>query len=326
MIEFGISFILLLIVLLVYFKIADQYNIIDKPNQRSSHSAITIRGGGIIFGLSVVLFQVWAMMAGEPIDWFLLGGIVLVSTVSFIDDILTIKPLPRFLAHLLSVLLLFQSLQLFNTWSWWVLAIALVFSIGWINTFNFMDGINGITVLYALSVVIPIYFLTDVDGGDGAVPSEFYASIIAGLLVFGIFNVRKKAKSFAGDVGSVAMALILAYVILNGIKQGWGWSAIVMVGVYGIDSVGTILQRIKRRENIFEAHRSHLYQYMANELKMPHVIVSAIYAVVQAVINMVWLFLEPQYRSLYAIVILGSLAILYFPIKKKLKTKAVTLF
>lgn len=320
MIQFAVfcgSLVVLIFVFLAYMRIAEYYNIIDKPNQRSSHTSITIRGGGIIFGISVVLFQVWALMVGDPIDWYLLAGIVLVSTVSFIDDILTIKPLPRFLAHFVSVLLLFQSLQLFNTWSWWVLAIALVFSIGWINTFNFMDGINGITVLYALSVVVPIFLLSEAGKGESAVSSEFYTSVIAGLSVFGFFNVRKKAKAFAGDVGSVAMALIVAYIILNGMVLGWGWSAIVMVSVYGIDSVGTILQRLKRKENIFEAHRTHLYQYLANEAKWPHVHVSVLYASIQAVINIGWFLVNPQLRDGYSIVILGLLAILYFPLKKK---------
>lgn len=307
----------LFVIINVYFFIAKKYTIIDKPNQRSSHSAVTIRGGGIIFGISVVLFELWTLIAGEPIDWFLLGGIVLVSTMSFIDDILTIKPLPRFFAHLVSVLLLFQSLHLFNIWSWWVLAITLVFCIGWINTFNFMDGINGITVLYALSVVMPIFLLSNIGNGESAVPSEFYTSVIAGLLVFGFFNVRKKAKAFAGDVGSVAMALIIAYVLLNGMKYGWGWSSIVMMSVYGIDSVGTILQRLKRRENIFEAHRTHLYQYMANEAKMPHVLVSTIYAVLQVAINVGWFLVNPQFKDVYSTVILVLLAISYFPIKRK---------
>lgn len=322
MIELIVNLVVLSLSILLYFRVADKYNIIDKPNQRSSHSSITIRGGGVIFSLSIILFSLWQWYINQPVDGFLLTGIVLVSVVSFIDDILTIKPLPRFLAHLTSVLLLLQSIGLYGEWSWYVLALVIVCTIGWINTFNFMDGINGITVLYALSILVPIYLYQLHNEGNTYLPEHFFTSVIAGLLVFGFFNVRKKAKSFAGDVGSVSMALIIAYVLLLYMANDWGWSAVVMVSIYGIDSVGTILQRLKRKENIFEAHRTHLYQYMANECKIPHVRVSLIYGLLQLAINAGWLYTESSARVTYTIVVLLLLAILYFPIKKKVLVEA----
>lgn len=177
---------------LLYFKIADRYNIIDKPNSRSSHSTITLRGGGIIFPIAICI----AFFLGS-VSWELTLAVLIVAVVSFIDDIKPLSQLPRFASHVIAVGLVFYDLNLFVE-SLWLLPIVFVLLIGWVNAFNFMDGINGITVLYALTAIISFSFLpTQV--------SSLPLLITMGLscVAFGIFNVRKKAKTFAGDVGSM---------------------------------------------------------------------------------------------------------------------------
>ena len=142
----------------------------------------------------------------------------------------------------------------------------LLFTIGWINAFNFMDGINGITVLYSLSILVVSYYLnTQIYFMQTSL--LLYTGI--GLVVFGFYNVRKIAKSFAGDVGSVSIAFILAYIVINLIIYTKNWQYILIVSVYGIDTIVTLVQRLIRKENIFKAHRSHLYQYLANEKNIP---------------------------------------------------------
>ena len=302
---FLIALVLVLLELL-YFKIADRYNIIDKPNSRSSHSSVTLRGGGILFPLALVI----AFVLGYA-SWPLTLAVVLVAVVSFVDDIRPLSQLPRFASHTIAFLLVAYELQLFAE-PWWTVAIGFVLLIGWINAFNFMDGINGITVLYALVAIVSFSFL------------EFHKSslpllITMGLsgLVFGLFNVRTKAKTFAGDVGSISMALFLGYFMIETILISGQLGYILFFSVYGIDAIITILVRLRKKENIFEAHRSHLYQYLANEWGYSHVLIAVLYAVLQLGINGLVLYLDQQgvLSIAVALVILSGLTLVYLGIR-----------
>ncbi len=265
--------------MLLYFRLADHYNIIDKPNERSSHSGIIIRGGGVIFQVAVLLYFVFF---GYGYPWFVLG-VVLISVISFLDDIYTLSTKPRLAVHLFSVaLLLYQEGIFSEPFYWWIIGFILI--IGWINAFNFMDGINGITAFYSLAVLIPMAYINTQNGF--AEPALIYTTIIAAA-VLAFFNARKKARTFAGDVGSVSLAFIIAFLMVKLIHGTGHWEYIVLLGVYGVDAILTIVHRLSKRENIFKPHRSHLYQYMANERKMPHVVVSAIYGVLQLLVSFV---------------------------------------
>lgn len=266
---------------LLYFKIADRYNIIDKPNSRSSHTSITLRGGGIIFPIAITI----AFLLGYT-TWALTLAVVLVAAVSFIDDIKPLHQLPRFGSHIIAFLLVAYDLNLFQE-ALWILPLVLVLLIGWMNAFNFMDGINGITVLYALTAIVSFSFLF-IHG------SSLPLLITMGLscMVFGFFNVRRKAKTFAGDVGSISMALFLGYFMIKTIIDSGQLGYILFFSVYGIDAIITIMNRLIKKENIFEAHRSHLYQYLANEMGCSHILVAFIYAGIQLLINGLIIYLD----------------------------------
>jgi len=272
--EYLILFILFTIVEIIYFKIADKFNIIDKPNHRSSHTAITLRGGGIIFPIAVLT----AFFLGH-VSIYVTVAVILVAIISFIDDIYPLPTLPRFLSHFVATLLLLYDLNLFGL-EFWIISIIIVFIIGWINAFNFMDGVNGITVLYALGSIITFAYLYQ--GQE-----QFYLLVTVGVscLVFGFFNIGKKAKTFAGDVGSISMAVFLAYFMMQLIFKKEQIGYLLFFSVYGIDAIVTILYRIKNKENILQPHRSHLYQYLANELKWSHTTVALSYSTVQLIIN-----------------------------------------
>jgi UDP-N-acetylmuramyl pentapeptide phosphotransferase/UDP-N-acetylglucosamine-1-phosphate transferase len=296
----------LLIAELAYFRIADRYNIIDKPNERSSHTSITLRGGGIIFPFSVLAYFVFT---GDYI-WFTLG-LLAISTISFLDDILTLSGKVRILVHLLAVSLLFYQAELFAFhWAWVVVSYVLV--IGTINAYNFMDGINGITGLYSLSVLVPLYLLNDY---HGFVQQDFIIYTILGVVVFLIFNFRQKAKCFAGDVGSVSMAFIVLFLITKLIIVTEDYKYILLLAVYGVDSVLTIAHRILLKENIFEAHRRHLYQYLSNEIKLPHLLVSTIYAFVQVIISGWVVYVCVDIVWWHPIAVLIFLGVLYIIVK-----------
>lgn len=278
-----VFFIVLLLAELFYFKIADRFNIIDKPNLRSSHTQITLRGGGILFPIAVLLG-----FGMGYVGWPLSLAVVLVAVVSFVDDIRPLSQLPRLLAHVLAIGLVLYDLEIVVV-GWWWLPVLAVLLIGWTNAFNFMDGINGITVLYALVTLVSFRFLPDL---EAAVPMLDLMGIAC--LVFAFFNLRKRAKTFAGDVGSVAMALFLGYYMVKLILSTQQIGYLLFFAVYGIDAVLTIVSRLRKKENILEAHRSHLYQYLANEKKLPHVGVAMGYAVVQLVVNYCTVYLIQQ--------------------------------
>jgi UDP-N-acetylmuramyl pentapeptide phosphotransferase/UDP-N-acetylglucosamine-1-phosphate transferase len=277
---------------LIYFKIADHYNIIDKPNNRSSHTSITLRGGGIIFPIAILT----ACLLGY-VSAAVTVAVILVAAVSFIDDIKPLSQLPRFASHAIAIALVFYDLNLFSQ-AIWILPIVFILLIGWVNAFNFMDGINGITVLYAFVAIASFSFL---EINQESLPLLITMGLSC--CAFGIFNVRKKAKTFAGDVGSISMALFLGYFMIKTILVSGQVGYILFLSVYGIDAVITIFTRIKKKENILQPHRSHLYQYLANELGYSHILVSFMYAFVQLLINVGLIYLDSKGSLTFPVVI-----------------------
>lgn len=300
----------LFVVEIAYFKVADKYNIIDKPNERSSHSSITLRGGGVIFYFAALFYFIYS---GFQYPYFFLG-LSLITLISFLDDILTLSNKIRLSIHLLSVLLFFYQVDLFSFDWFWIFA-SLIVTVGTINAYNFMDGINGITVSYSIAVLallaITNHYIPFVD------PNLIYFSII-GAIVFGFFNFRYQAKCFAGDVGSVAMAFIIVFLIGSLIIQTQNPIFILFLFVYATDTIWTIIRRLFKKENIFEAHRSHLYQYLANENQSDKLIVSALYGIIQFLIGCLTLWGVMNFSMQYQIAlflffaVFGSLVYLYF--------------
>lgn len=275
------SICILLVLQVFYFKIADHYNIIDKPNHRSSHVNVTIRGGGIIFALALLLYPLYG---GLLYPWFLCG-LLIIGFISFIDDTRPLSSKLRILFHLGAVSLLFIQLGLFQL-PFYLILVAFIFVIGTINAINFMDGINGITGAFGLVTLGTLYYINTT---VLFTTQRFLLVAILAVLVFNFFNFRVKAKCFAGDVGSVSLAFIVVFFTLQLILKTQDLSYILLLLVYGLDTCTTIFFRLIRRENIAEAHRSHFYQFWANEKKVPHLTVSAIYGLIQLLINIVLL-------------------------------------
>lgn len=273
-----LTFLGLFLLEIFYFKVANIYNIIDKPNFRSSHNVVTIRGGGIIFPISAILFF---CISGFQYPWFI-AGLILLTLVSFIDDLVMLSNITRIIIHIISVFLLLVQLQLFDM-PIYVIFAAAFFIIGTMNAYNFMDGINGLTGLYSFITIGTLFYINHnvVD----FISDGLLINIAMALVVFNIFNFRKKAKCFAGDVGSMCIAFIILFVLLQLIIKTHDYNYLLFLLIYGLDAVITILLRLVRKENIFEAHRTHFYQFLANEKKLSHLFVSIIYAVIQLLVN-----------------------------------------
>jgi len=295
-----IILVLLFVAELFYFRVADKFNIIDKPNERSSHSRITLRGGGIIFyfgALAYFLSNHWEY------PWFMLA-LTLITFISFVDDVRSTSQGLRLVFHFTAMALMFYQWGLFSL-SWWWIIIALIICTGIINAYNFMDGINGITGGYSLVILGALAYINSEI--TTFVEPALINTVLCSVLVFCFFNFRKKAKCFAGDVGSVSIAFILLFLIGKLIIKTEDFSWIILLSVYGVDSVLTIIHRLMLHENIGLPHRKHMYQLMANELKIPHVGVSLIYMGAQALVILGYFcFVRYGYWYLLGIIVLLS--------------------
>ncbi len=295
-----IILVLLFVAELFYFRVADKCNIIDKPNERSSHSRITLRGGGIIFyfgALAYFLSNYWEY------QWFMLA-LTLITFISFVDDVRSTSQGLRLVFHFTAMALMFYQWGLFSL-SWWWIIIALIICTGIINAYNFMDGINGITGGYSLVILGALAYINSEI--TTFVEPALINTVLCAVLVFCFFNFRKKAKCFAGDVGSVSIAFILLFLIGKLIIKTEDFSWIILLSVYGVDSVLTIIHRLMLHENIGLPHRKHMYQLMANELKIPHVGVSLIYMGAQALVILGYFcFVRYGYWYLLGIIVLLS--------------------
>tara|TARA_R110001583_G_scaffold8896_2_gene41965 strand:- start:12875 stop:13846 length:972 start_codon:yes stop_codon:yes gene_type:complete len=306
-------FILLVGGIQIYFVIAEKYDVVDKPNHRSSHTDTIIRGGGIIFYLGALL---WFFRSGFEYPWFYLG-LTLISIISLLDDIFSLSNWIRLIAHLIAILLVFHELNLYSATIPYIV-ISVVVSIGIINFYNFMDGINGITGLYSLATISCFWYINNYL--INFIQNDFIYLVGLALLVFVFYNTRVRAKCFSGDVGAISIVFILLFLLWKLVNQSGNISFFILLSVYGIDSVLTIIHRLILGENIFVAHRKHLYQILANECQMSHVIVAAIYSLIQVIIFIGYVFLyNASYKIhlIYFITVAICLSIIYFFLKKK---------
>lgn len=303
--------VLFVALMLLYFKVADKFNIVDKPNERSSHTVVTLRGGGIIFWFAALFYFVLHVKT----NYLFFTGITLVSLVSFVDDIQSLSGKLRAAVQFIAISLLFYDVNLFNLEPWWIILIAYIVSVGITNAYNFMDGINGITGIYTISVLLSFLIVNnwmDYELVNKFVDNDFLIFPLIASVVFLYFNYRKKAKCFAGDVGSIAIAFWLIYLMMLLILKTNSIIWLLFLAVYGVDTVCTIVHRIWLKQNIFKPHRLHFYQILSNERKIDHRLVSAGYGLLQLGISLIVVRLYGAISDAYlAIIVLLPMILLY---------------
>lgn len=311
---YGIVFVILLALELVYFKIADYFNIVDKPNERSSHSSIVLRGGGIIYIFGVWLYAIFFGMEA----WPFFVGLTLIAGISFVDDIHSLPDRIRLVFQFVAMALMFYQWNILHLEDWWMILLGLILCVGIINAYNFMDGINGINGGYAMAILLPLLWLNN---KYKFAETPFIIVTILANLVFLFFNFRPKgkAKCFAGDVGSVGIAFIIIYLLGALILKTGVFTYIIFLVVYGVDSILTIIHRIMLHENIRKPHRKHVYQLMANELQIGHVKVTTIYMFIQLAISFGIILIPNSIIAhwTYAILVVFILCLAYIFFKKK---------
>lgn len=283
---YTIVFLILLLIALIYFRLAHKFNIVDKPNHRSSHVHTTVRGGGILFPFAIIF---WWMAFDFQHTWMVLG-VVWVAAISLLDDMYTISSKIRFGIQIIALTMAFYELDIFSQINWLALPVLYFIALAVINGINFMDGINGITGLYGL---VFLGSLLAVNTYTGIFDQYLMRYEILAICVFLLFNLRKKALMFAGDIGSISLAYLMIYLLVQWYLESGSWTVILFLLIYGLDSAITIFDRIRKREKISEPHRTHLYQILANHGQIPHVNLALIYALLQLGINFVF-FIYPK--------------------------------
>ena len=309
----------LIIIEFIYFRVAERFSIIDKPNARSLHTNITIRGGGIIFLVSALFYFIYSNFQ-YPL-FFL--GLTVIALISFLDDIFTLPNRYRLPFQFLAIILILFELHFFSNPIWIIIAI-LVLGVGIINAYNFMDGINGITGGYSTVVISALLFINNYH--IKFIENNFLVFVFLGLIVFNYFNFRKKAICFAGDVGSISIAVIIVFLLLKLIIMDENLMYILFLGVYGVDSILTIIHRLILKENIFNAHRFHLFQVLVHTLKIPHLFMSSIYMAVQSIICCIIIFnlrYSLTIQLIAGFIIIAMLISAYIIIKRKVTVLTV---
>lgn len=310
---------LLAVLSYVYLKLAIKFKIIDKPNQRSSHTKITVRGGGIIFPIAILLFFI---LNDYQYPYFVLG-VFLISVISFLDDIYTLSSKIRFPFQFLGVfLILYQVDYPFSPF--YLYAVFLILGIGAVNMFNFMDGINGITGLYSLAVLSGLFMINNT---ENIVDNDLLIFPAISLIIFGFYNFRRKALFFAGDIGSIAIGLFMYFVgFLLAIKLSSPLILLLII-VYGADAGNTLLYRkIFTKESVFDPHRHHIYQKLVDVYKISHLKVASIYAILQLVVNFIIfktyrLELSSQFIVFFTLIFIFTLS--YILLFRKIKRDLV---
>lgn len=305
--------IILFIIELCYFKIATHFKITDKPKERSSHGKVVIRGGGIIFAISIIM---WFLFYGFHYPYFIIG-LVIVSLISFLDDLKSRSVSIRLMAHVVAILLMMTDLTIYSyNNTIWVMILIFMLSIFIVNSYNFMDGINGIMCGYSFIVLIPLMYLNH---ELSFVDNNLLNVCIIANTIFCFFNFRKNAKCFAGDVGSISMGFVVAFIFGRLILQTGDFTYVLLFIVYGIDTLLTIVHRIILRENIVTAHRKHVYQIMANELHIPQTKVSLIYMALQTLLSLVFVLIPvaPLWHWSYFTIVCVILIVSYLLFVKK---------
>lgn len=291
----------LLVLSIVYLKLAERFNIIDKPNHRSSHVTPTIRGGGVLFYIAILIFYV---TSGYQYSYFVLG-VSLIAIVSFIDDIVMLSSTIRLPFQFVAIALcLFQIGCTLD--DIFIMIPLLIFGVGFINIYNFMDGINGITGLYSGVVLLGFY---SINSQEHIINDDLILYSLLALVVFGFYNFKRKARMFAGDIGSITIAVLIFFIGITLFNQMKSPLLILLVAVYGADTILTIIYRKSIGERLTQPHRHHIYQKSVHVLRASHLKVSLVYSGLQLLINVV-VFFNYQQSLFYQYILIGIISLI----------------
>lgn len=274
MMNYIISFILLIVFFLLYLYVARRCGVVSVPNERKLQSHPVITGSGVIF---IIAFVLWKVLFSQQFEFFF-AGVMIVSIVSFVDDVRNLSVSFRLVFQFLAAVLVFCDLDV----PIWIACLAIVPFVGMANIFNFMDGINGIHAFMSLVVLVSLYVVNC--SIPFVEPSLLYLLAMS-VVVFLVPNVC--GKCFCGDVGSIGLSYILLFLLARLVVATGDASWLLFISVYATDGILTIVRRLFLRENIFRPHRRHIYQHLVDVCNIHPLIVSLGYAFLQLVVSFI---------------------------------------
>lgn len=274
----------------IYCRYSLKVNFLDIPNERSSHIYPTPRGGGIsIASLFLVIVSISNSISHDVALAFMGAGF-LVALVGFLDDKAHVAARWRLLFHFVAALWAlyylggipeFQFLDYTFSLGWFGIALAAILLVWMLNLFNFMDGIDGIAASEAIFVACGSAVFSYLNGLEGLI---FISLVLASSTMGFLLLNWPPAKIFMGDVGSGFLGLMLGMIAYANIIEGGSiWIWVTLFGVFLVDSGITLLRRILKGDNWYEAHCSHAYQHAARKWGHERVTVATI------IINICWL-------------------------------------
>lgn len=287
-----------------YILLAKRLRIVDRPHHQSSHKGVVVRGGGIVFYMTYLL---WFLESGMQYP-MIFAGLSIIALTSFADDVHSISPKVRMVLQFIAMMVMLYETHVFDLIFRNMLLLSIA-CVGAVNIYNFMDGVNGMTSGYSLVIILTLMFVNQYV--DQFIDMRLLVYILMAVLIFGFFNFRQKAICFAGDVGSLSIGFIIIFLLLKLIFKTAHIYWMAFVVVYAVDGGLTILHRMLLRENVLLPHKKHAYQIMANELGMSHLMVSGIYMGLQA-ICCAWFIASPSNSTLVVQVIMISIMYLLF--------------
>jgi len=241
---------------------------LDHPNERSSHSLPTPKGGGLLLTPLVIAgWSWWALELGEPELWPLLAVAAGLCLLSWRDDLKSLPATLRLGAQGVAVALGLYLLGPQGSVTQGLLPAPLDLLFAWlawlwfVNLFNFMDGIDGIAGVEALSIALGLALIWTFDLALG----EGYALLLAAAVLGFLPWNWAPARLFLGDSGSVPLGFLLGYLLVFAAYQGYWAAALILPAYYWTDATFTLLRRLARREKVWQAHRGHWYQRAAAE-------------------------------------------------------------
>jgi|SRR5450830_592461 len=303
-------------------------SIIDVPNARSSHTVPTPRGGGVaivvVFAAALVL-MVWLELIGRDESLALLGSGLLVAVIGFMDDHGHIAARWRLLGHFFAAMwALFwmhglPAIKVFGftfELGWAGHALAVLYLVWMLNLYNFMDGIDGIASLEAICACLGLALIYCLRGEASLVCAPLLlAAAVAGFLYWNF----PPARIFMGDAGSGFLGIILGGLTLQAAWSGseffFAW--LIMLGVFIVDATFTLIRRLIRGDKVYEAHRSHAYQYASRQYRGHFPVTVAV-----SLINIFWLLPLSVAVSFQRVdpalgLIIAYIPLLFFAVKYK---------
>lgn len=269
-------------------------NIIDCPNERSSHETPTPRGGGVAL-VVVSLLAIVSLTESDSALWSMALGCAIVAAVGFIDDKKDVSPKLRLSFHFLAATIVaygaggLPPLNFFGfeiAFGFIGTAVAIIGLVWLLNLYNFMDGINGIASMEAITTLIPMFLLLTLFAGQGLPLGQAHILVAAAVVGFLLWNFPR-ARIFMGDAGSGFLGLMLGGLMLftSNLGQEWLWAWLIMLGVFVVDATLTLSRRALNGARVFDAHRTHAYQW-ASRIHNSHTKVT----LSVGAINLFWLF------------------------------------